>query len=195
MDAPGSRGLLGRLPVPVGSSALGVDLAAARAGLSASERELGRVLVVGAASASGLRKLGLPEPVVLADRGVDRSVAPPGGTVVRGDPGALPLARETVDAVVVMATPWTTGHEDGVVEEAARVLRPGGVLVVGGVDPSTVRGRAMRALGFLRGREPTLLTPGEVTARMAAAGLAPSLPRARWTYAAAGVFPRGSANP
>ncbi|MFH9295856.1 class I SAM-dependent methyltransferase [Streptomyces sp. NPDC017520] len=68
--------------------------------------------------------------------GVDRSPGMLGlaarrvpGAIVRGDGARLPFASDTVDAVVIIWLLHLLPHPVPVLAEAARVLRPGGVLI------------------------------------------------------------------
>lgn len=68
--------------------------------------------------------------------GVDRSPGMLGlagrrvpGGVVRGDATRLPFASDAVDAVVIVWLLHLLPHPEPVLAEAARVLRPGGVLI------------------------------------------------------------------
>lgn len=185
MVVPGSRRLLARVG-PVAWDRFGEDASAVREALDAAERPLARTVVVGRPGVRHLSRLGLPAPLLLSPRGLRRETGPMAADHVHGSPDALPFADDSIDAVVVTAGATTRGTSVDATE-AARVLRPGGVLVVAGVDPSTVRGRAVRTASLLRGATPTLLTPVEVTARMEAAGFAPTEQRRGWTFATAGV--------
>lgn len=193
MVVPGSRRVFGRFVAPIAGRRVGVDVEAVRAGLSAAERQVGLVLVIGDPSAGELRQLGLPDPFVLVDGSLDSDGLPDAGTPIRGAPGDVPFADASLDGVVVTRIHGTSGPVDDAFAEAKRVLRPGGVLVVASLDPSTLRGRAVRTAGLLRGDAPGLLTPGEVAARMEAAGLASEITWPRWTFAVAGVRTAGSA--
>lgn len=195
MVLPGSRRLLGRVVGPVAGRRLGVDVEALRAGLAVTDRTLDRVLVLGDPDERELRKLGLPDPFVLVGQEDPRRAVPDTGEPVRGGAGRLPFADGSLDGVVVTSLTRTEWPVDGSFAEAARVLGTGGVLVVAGADPSTLRGRAVRAGGLLLGGAPMLLTPEEVSARMEAAGLSPEVAWPRWRFATVGVRPAGSARP
>jgi len=61
-----------------------------------------------------------------------------GGRLVHGDVTALPFDAETFDAVVALMISTDVEPYERVVEEMARVLRPGGVLVHVGAHPCFV---------------------------------------------------------
>jgi ubiquinone/menaquinone biosynthesis C-methylase UbiE len=171
------------------------DVAAIHAGLGAAERDVEDVVDVAGGTGRGLHGLEFPDAVVLdASRPMLGEAATTGFRPVQGAAGRLPLPDDAVDAVTVVDALHMLQDVDGVLAEAARVLRPGGVLVVREIDPETSKGRALRAVEHTLGFTSTFLTPAEVETRMSAAGLDPSVPHPEWKYTAAGVAPAESAN-
>jgi ArsR family transcriptional regulator len=92
--------------------------------------------------------------------------------VRHGDMYALPLADDAVDAITVHQVLHYAPDPAGAISEAARVLRPGGRLVVVDFAPHDLEflraDHAHRRLGF---------ADGEVRGWFEAAGLAPASPR------------------
>lgn len=171
------------------------DSEAILSGLDEAERPVERVLDVAGGTGRALPGLGLDDPVIVdASRPMLAEARGNGYAAVQGDAAALPVADDAVDAVLVVDALHLLSAVEETFAEAARVLRPGGVLVIREMDPSTLKGRAVRAIENAIGFHSTLLAPEEVSAQMEAAGLTPSVPRSDWTYTAAGVVPAENAN-
>jgi len=62
---------------------------------------------------------------------------------VRADAGRLPLRDDAVDAAVVVDAYHHLPDREAAVREAARVVAPGGVVVIRDFDPTTLPGRAI----------------------------------------------------
>lgn len=166
------------------------DTAAIRAGLAEAGRPVERVLDLAGGTGRVLPGLGLEDPVILdASRPMLAAGRDSGYATVQGDAAALPIADDAVDAILLVDALHLMSAVDEVFAEAARVLRPGGVLVVREIDPATLKGRAMETIEHLIGFRSTFLSPGAVTTRMAAAGFDARVPGAEWKYTAAGVLP------
>lgn len=111
--------------------------------------------------------------------GYDASGLPPGRTVrlVRGDMTTLPFATERFDVVVCRSALHHMDDEVGVLKEMARVLRPGGSLVLGEPANDNLLTRAARAWVRRRpsyGKIHTIdraYTRAQLRALLAAAGL------------------------
>jgi demethylmenaquinone methyltransferase/2-methoxy-6-polyprenyl-1,4-benzoquinol methylase len=161
-----------------------------RPALALAERDLERVLDVAGGSGQGVRALGDVDGLVLdAAPGMCRRARRRGVTALRGDAAMVPLGDETVDAVLVLDALHHVADATGAVEEAARVLRPGGVLVVLEFDPTTVPGRLLVAGEHLVGFGSRFFPPGNLEAMVRTAGLRPTLPRTGFEYTLAGVKP------
>jgi SAM-dependent methyltransferase len=95
---------------------------------------------------------------------------------VHGDARRLPFSDQTFDVVLAVTVLCFAGDRQAVVNEAARVLRPGGRLVLGelGRISSWAAVRRIRGwLGAATWRRAHLLTPGELRDLAGRAGLMP----------------------
>jgi len=93
-------------------------------------------------------------PGFVAEEATDRGDPTPGGlydTVV-GDPAELPFASTSVDAVVLHHVLDVISDRRGALREAARVLRPGGRLLLLGFNPVSLwpLAKSQRALRELK---------------------------------------------
>lgn len=166
-----------------------------RAGLALADREIERVLDVGGGTGRGAGAVEEAERIVAdAAPGMVREARRKGFEAVRADAGRLPFADESTDAMLVVDALHHFGDPDAALREAARVLRPGGVLVVREIDPTTVVGRLTEVGEHLVGFDSTFFAPGDLARRMDAAGLdARFRTRGRsFEYTAVGRAPRES---
>ncbi|WP_299270305.1 class I SAM-dependent methyltransferase [Halorientalis sp.] len=156
--------------------------------LALADRDIGRVLDVGGGTGQGVRSLDLPDGVVV-DAAAEMLARAREHDVegARGDAARLPVADESVDAVLILDALHHMARPDAVIEEAARVLRPGGVLASLEFDPTTVRGRALAAAEHLFGFDSRFFTAADLAAKVRAAGLSASIPRGGFEYTVAGV--------
>lgn len=159
-----------------------------RAGLAVADREISRALDVGGGPGRAIRQLDIPDPIVVdAAWGMLERAQRYGLGTVAGDAARLPIKSGTVDAVFIVDALHHMGPVEDVVAEAARVLRPGGVLVVREFDPSTVLGRGLVAGEHLIGFESRFYTPDELAGTVAAAGLDPTVIERGFGYTVSGV--------
>jgi len=160
------------------------------AGLALAERSVERVLDVGGGSGRATRALPIGERVV-----VDRSAGmlsrarSRGLAAVEGDAARLPAPDASVDGVVVVDALHHFPDQPAAVEEAARVLRPGGVLVVREFDPTHPLGRPLVAAERVMGMGSTFRRPDALAETVAAAGLDATVVDAGFGYTVAGVAP------
>ncbi|WP_418771541.1 class I SAM-dependent methyltransferase [Halobacterium yunchengense] len=166
-------------------------------GLAAADGRVERVLDVGGGTGRAARALardtaetdGKDVTVVDASGEMLAGARDRGLPVVRGDAGRLPFADGSVDAVVVVDALHHFPDRDAAVRDAARVLRPGGVLVVRDFDPTTLRGRllvaAERAVRFRSAFD----APDDLADRFRAAGLDARVVDRGFGYTVAGVAP------
>lgn len=171
------------------------DTEALRAGLAEAERDVDLVVDVAGGTGRVLPGLGLDDPLVVdASRPMLAAARESEHSTVQGDAASLPVRDDAVDAVLVVDALHLMSAVDEVFAESARVLGPGGVLVVEEIDPSTLKGRLLRTLEHVVGFRSTFLTPGETATRMDAAGFDARVPRPGWKYVVAGVLPDENAN-
>ncbi len=165
-----------------------VDASVLREALALADGDVTRVLDVGGGTGRASRALSLPERVVVdASAGMLREARARGLDTVRADAATLPVRDDAVDAVLVVDALHHVGDRAGAVREAARVLRPGGVLVVQEFDPTTLRGRLLAAWEYLVGFDPTFDPPAALAEVIAAAGFEVRTLNEGFNYTLAGV--------
>lgn len=129
-----------------------------------------------------------PRPFVVdAARGMLRTASAAGVEGVQGDAGTLPVYDGAVDAVVIVDALHHFPTADREIAEAARVLRPGGALVIREFDPTTLRGRALSALERAVGFDSTFYAATDLLDLVEDAGLASFLPDRGFDYTVVGV--------
>lgn len=166
----------------------GADADRLAAGLAYADRPVERLLDVGGGTGRGARALTSTDPVVVdAARGMLETADGHGLTTVQGNAGQLPVPDDAVDAVLIVDALHHFGDADAAIREAARVLRPGGVLVIREFDPTTLRGRALVAAEHLVGFASTFYSADELAAKCRAAGLTPHAPERGFGYTLACV--------
>ncbi len=111
--------------------------------------------------------LGVEPAAAMADRARRRGIR-----VVAGVAESLPLASAAFDAALMVTTICFVDDVDRALAEAARILVPGGILLVGLVDRASPLGQAYEAhrQENVFYREATFYTVEEVVERMARAG-------------------------
>lgn len=165
------------------------DAATLERGLAYATRDLQRVLDVGGGSGRAASALG-GAIVVDPARGMLTEAREAGNEAVRGSAEQLPARDESVDAVTVVDALHHFASAEDAVAEAARVLRPGGVLVVREFDPGTIRGRALVALEHASGFDSQFHESASLLEIVRDSGLSPFRPEDGFAYTVVGVKPR-----
>ncbi|MFB6072817.1 MAG: class I SAM-dependent methyltransferase [Halobacterium sp.] len=158
-------------------------------GFALADRSVETVLDLGGGTGRVARAL--PQETVVADAssGMLAQARDHGLPVVRTDVRDLGVRDEAVDAVVVVDALHHFPDRDAALAEAARVLRPGGVLVVRDFDPGTLRGRLLVAAEHVVGFQSRFDTADDLADRVSAAGLDARVLDRGFAYTVAGVKP------
>lgn len=159
-----------------------------RTGLSLADGPVERGIDLGGGPGRAATAVGEVDwTVVDRSEGMVQAARRRGHATARGDATRLPLADGAVDAVVVVDALHHMPDHPAVLAEVARVLRPGGVVVVREFDPSTLPGRALvageRAVGF----GSTFHSPDALASALDDAGLSPTVLEDGFDYTVAGV--------
>lgn len=129
-----------------------------------------------------------PRPLVVdAALGMLRRARAAGVEGVQGDAGTLPVRDGAVDAVVIVDALHHFPAAERAIADAARVLRPGGVLVIREFDRTTLRGRALGAVERAVGFDSTFYAATDLLDLVEDAGLASFLPDRGFGYTVVGV--------
>ena len=159
------------------------------AGLDHATRPIDRLLDVGGGSGRAAAALVGPEiTVVDASLGMlARARDGRGLSGVAGDAGRLPFRDGSVDAVTIVDAFHHLPDQEAAVREAARVLAPGGALVVREFDPEHPLGRVLVAAESAIGMASRFRTPAALAAAFDDAGLDPRIVDRGFGYTVAGV--------
>lgn len=165
------------------------DPAPIEAGLDEATGPLETVLEVG--GGSGRASVAIDaDPVILdASRGMLRRAHARGIRGVQADAGRLPVPDGTADAVLIVDALHHFPEPRVALEEAARVLRPGGALVVRDFDPDTLRGRLIAVGEGTVGWPATLMSPTTLRSLLADIGFRATVQDRGFTYTVVGVKP------
>lgn len=105
---------------------------------------------------------------------------------LQGDAGRLPVADDAVDAAMVVDAFHHMPKQQSVIEEAARVVRPGGVFVICEFDPGHPLGWLTERAEHAIGMGSMFHQPAELAEQLAAAGFDVSLLDAGFEYTLVG---------
>ena len=171
-ESPGDTAFFDRIARFYGWFGPGPDAPELRAGLELAERDVERVFDVGGGAGRGASAVeGTERVVVDAAEGMTREARRKGYEAVRADAATLPFADGSTDAVLVVDALHHFGDPAGAIAEAARVLRPGGVLVIRDFDPTGLAGRFAQAGERLFGFDSTFFSREEILGMLTDAGL------------------------
>ncbi|WP_435074656.1 class I SAM-dependent methyltransferase [Halorubrum sp. HHNYT27] len=159
------------------------------AGLAHATRPIDRLLDVGGGSGRAAAALTGPEiTVVDASLGMlDRARGVRGLSAVAGDAGRLPFRDASVDAVMIVDAFHHLPDQEAALREAARVLAPGGALVIREFDPDHPLGRALVAAENAIRMTSQFKTPRNLAAALDDAGFDPRIVDRGFGYTVAGV--------
>lgn len=139
--------------------------------LGRATREIETVIDIGGGTGRGVRAVDADRRVVVDPaHGMLQEARGHGLETVQGDGSRLPLTTDSVDAVLVVDALHHITNQHGVIDEAHRVLRSGGVLVIIEFDPTTVPGRLLVAGEHLVGFESTFHPPDRLRETVAGVG-------------------------
>ncbi|MFC7095958.1 class I SAM-dependent methyltransferase [Halobaculum marinum] len=167
-----------------------------RAGLAFAHRPVERAVDLGGGTGRASRtlaELGVDATVVDFSAGMLRRARADGVPGVRADAAQLPLRDDAVDAVVVTDALHHFPDVPGTLQEVARVLAPGGVLVVREFDPTTRRGAALVGVESLAQMDSRFFGPRELAGMVAEVGLRGHVVAPGFGYTVVGVKPTDAA--
>lgn len=165
------------------------DGEALAAGLDGADRPIERLLDVGGGSGRAAAALTGPD-ITVVDASVGMLLRARRGRGLLGlaaDAGRLPFRDGSVDAVTVVDAFHHLPDQDAALAEAARVLAPGGALVVREFDPDHPLGRLLVAGEHAIGMRSRFRTPDDLASAMDAVGLDPRVVDRGFGYTVAGV--------
>lgn len=167
------------------------------AGFERSRRPVDRVLDLAGGTgraALGLREAGYDPLVADASRGMLARAREHGLPVVCADAGRLPLVDDAVDAATVVDAYHHLPDQRIALAEAARVVAPGGVVVVRDFDPTSLRGRGVERLEHLVGMDSRFATADDVAAALTRVGLHSRVLERGFVATVVGVVPGAEAD-
>lgn len=159
------------------------------AGFDRAKRPIEQLLDLGGGSGRAAAAIAGPETTVV-DASVPmltRARTGRGLSAVAGDAGQLPIRDDAVDAAMVVDALHHLPDRTTTLREAARVLAPGGVLVVQEFDPTHPLGRALEVAEHAIGMRSTFVAPDELADELFAVGFTPTVIDRGFSYTVAGV--------
>lgn len=165
-----------------------IDAGTLEAGVDHAERPIESVLDVGGGTGRAARSITASRRVV-ADpaAGMLARAREHGLEAVRADGSCLPVRDGSVDAVLIVDALHHISDQRGTLDEAYRVLRPGGVLVVFEFDPTTVRGRLLAASERLIRFDSTFHPPKSLKRSIDGSGFEPTMVDRGFAYTVVGT--------
>lgn len=165
------------------------DGRALAAGIERGNRPTETLLDVGGGSGRGAAAITGPD-VTVVDVSVGmlaRARKARGLSAVAGDAGRLPFRDDAVDAIVVVDAFHHFPDHGSAISEAARVIAPGGVIVIREFDPTHPLGRLLVAGEHAIGMGSCFRTPDALATDLDAAGFDSSVVDRGFGYTVAGV--------
>lgn len=159
------------------------------AGLDHATRPIDRLLDVGGGSGRAAASLTGPEITVVdvSPGMLARARDVRGLSVVAGDAGGLPFRDGTADAATIVDAFHHLPDPDATLREAARVIAPGGVLVIRDFDPTHPLGRVLVAGEHAIGMTSRFHAPEDLAAALHDAGFDPRIVDHGFGYTVVGV--------
>ena len=159
------------------------------AGLDHATRPIERLLDVGGGSGRAAGALSGPEVTVVdaAPGMLARARNQRGLSAVVGDAGHLPVRDASVDAIMIVDAFHHLPDHEAAIREAARVLAPGGAIVIREFDPTHPLGRGLVAAEHAIGMASRFHPPSDLAADLADSGLDPRIVERGFGYTVAGV--------
>lgn len=158
-------------------------------GLERAERPIGRLLDVGGGSGRAAAAVTGPDVTVVdaSRRMLRRARRGRGVDAMAGDARRLPVRDGAVDAAMIVDALHHFPDRDAAIADVARVLAPGGVLVVREFDPAHPLGRVLEAGEAVIGMESTFVEPDALAEELATHGFRSSVIDRGFGYTVAGV--------
>ena len=163
------------------------------AGFDRATRPIDRLLDVGGGSGRAAAAVTGPDRLVVdvSRPMLRRARTVRGLSAVAGDAGRLPVADGAVDAVLVVDAFHHLPTQTAAIDEAARVLAPGGVFVIREFDPTHPLGRLLVAAEHAIGMGSRFRSPDDLAAALDASAFDAVVIDRGFGYTVAGV--RGNA--
>ncbi|MFW5918042.1 MAG: class I SAM-dependent methyltransferase [Haloferacaceae archaeon] len=196
MYGPGDVGFFDRIPPLYDLFMWPADPGPFRRAFDGADRPIRRLIDLGGGTGRAAAALDGPDDpdecvVVDLSRGMLQRASRGGLPAVLGDARRLPVAADAVDAVTIVDALHHMPDRETVLRECARILAPGGVLVVRDFDPGTVRGSGLalaeRAVGF----GSRFVRPDALVDAVAEVGLDAHVLDRGFAFTVAGYDPRG----
>jgi demethylmenaquinone methyltransferase/2-methoxy-6-polyprenyl-1,4-benzoquinol methylase len=146
------------------------DKDALAAGFDQATRPIDRLLDIGGGSGRAAAAVTGPDRLVIdvSRPMLRRARSVRGLSAVAGDAGRLPVADDAVDAVLVVDAFHHFPAQTAAIDEAARVLAPGGVFVIREFDPTHPLGRLLVTAEHTIGMTSHFCSPDELAAALSA---------------------------
>lgn len=155
-------------------------------GLGLADRPIANVLDLGGGTGRAGRAIEPDTLIFDASQPMLSRATANGYPALQGDVRSLPLATESVDAVVSVDAIHHLPTIETVLDEVRRVLRPGGVFVVRDFDPTTLRGRGLALAERLVGFKSTFYSVETLVDSFEGAGFEPTVLESGFVYTIAG---------